>query len=134
MAFIFSAGGKKIPLRLSDDDVAVVFDHPKLAQAAAATVRVAKHKAVRAAAPAAAAQAAAAQAAAAPAPAAETAAMALPRHFGSIVLLHERGSTNAPIRTVAGALKKAHAIRAQRASPVYVDPESSLRAIATLEI
>jgi len=129
MAFIFSAGGKKIPLRLSDDDVAVVFDHPKLAQAAAATVRVAKSKAVRAAAPA-----AAAQAGAAPAPAAETVAMALPRHFGSIVLLHERGSTNAPIRTVAGALKKAHAIRAQRASPVYVDPESSLRAIATLEI
>jgi subtilisin family serine protease len=119
MAFIFSAGGHKIPLRLSDDDVAVVFDEPKVAQKAALTVRAAKSKAVRAA---------------AVEQRGDQAPLALPRHFGSIVLLHERGSANAPIRTVARALKQAHAVRAQRASPVYVDPASDLRAIATTEI
>ena len=116
MTFMYSASGKRIALQLSSDDIAVLFDEPKVAKSAVNTLRAAARK--KSAEP----------------PARKIVTATRPQHFGRIALMHESGSADAPIRAVAGALARAHAVRAQRSFPVYVDVETKLRAIATLEI
>ena len=107
MAFIYSATGKKMALQLSSDDVAVLFDAPMVARSAVRALRGGARE-----------------------PLSET----TPRHFGDILLMRQTGIAEAPIRAVASALSRAHAVRAKRSFPVYIDPESQLRAIATEEI
>jgi subtilisin family serine protease len=120
MTHMYSATGKRIPLELSTDDVAVLFDESKVAQSATRSLRAAT--APRRSAP-------------------ETGAARLgaiardvPKRFGPIVLMHQSGAADAPIRAVARSLTRSHAVRAQRSFPVYIEVESNLRAIATLEI
>lgn len=107
MAFIYSVKGEKIPLRLSTDDVAIRFTHPEAASSAVRTLRAGRRAAKGEAAP---------------------------RAFGHMVLLRDTGMAHAPISAMARALPRAHAVRAERSTPVYVDEHSNLRAIATAEI
>src|SRR5712691_3923328 len=107
MAFIYSAKGEKIPLRLSTDDVAIRFGAPDAARSAVRVLRAGRRAPIH---------------------------EATPRAFGNMLMLRETGVAHAPIRAVARALPRAHAVQAERSAPVYVDEHSNLRAIATAEI
>jgi subtilisin family serine protease len=107
MAFIYSARGEKIPMRLSTDDVAIRFAQPDAARGAGRALRAGKREAIH---------------------------EATPRVFRDLLMLRDTGVAHAPIGAVARALPRAHAVRAERSAPVYVDEHLNLRAIATAEI
>jgi subtilisin family serine protease len=107
--FVYSLKGEKIPLRLSNDDIAVGFTGAK-AGAIAAKAFHAIHKSAKAA------------------------AREDVRVAGNILLIHQRGAAKAQIATTASVLPKAQVAKANRSYPVYVDEDSGLRLVAIDEI
>jgi hypothetical protein len=106
---VFSLKGEKIPLRLSNDDIAVSFTGAKAGAVAAKAFHSIQGTA-------------------------KAAARQDVRISGNVLLIHQRGAAKAQIATTASVLPKAHVARANRSYPVYVDEDSGLRLVAIDEI
>jgi len=109
VAFVYSVNREKIPLRLSNDDVAVGFVGKQADTVAKKAFRKLHATSKAASRPGL-------------------------RVSGNVLLLRVPGAGKAQVATVASVLPKALVARANRTYPVYVDDDSGLRLVAIDEI
>jgi len=107
MSYIYSATGSKIQLELSADDVGVRFE------AAEDTTRALRAMRAGAAAPT---------------------GLAAPQGFHRVMLLHDPGAARSSFATVRAALPRREMNAVRRTLPVFKEPQSGLRMVATREI
>ncbi len=109
MSFIYSANRQKIKLELSPNDIGVRFDNSRAASQALRAARATMDGEGRLT---------------------ETS----PRSYDRVMLLHQPGAARTSFATVRNALSTRLARDVRRTLPVYIEPASKLRMIATREI
>lgn len=107
MPFIYSATGQKIPLELSPDDVGVRFEATENTTRALRAMRSSD---------------------------AAPTGKAAPQGFHRVMLLHNPGAARSSFATVRGALPRREMNAVRRTLPVFKEPGSGLRMVATREI